>query len=145
MGSENTHLYDGGSGIRKMVPVISDPGRYVDQYWRRIYDPSGSIDNLWSWIYDPSGSGIQIPQIKSRDPFLGSEHMSGQDLRNKLCLARVLTSTVDKPTMQNIRTKGIQIILFIIICVTRLRCAKYRMNCCNVGIHCLLYHVPVGP
>ena len=35
--------------------------------------------NCEDWIYDPNGSGIQILGIRSRDPFLGSTDMSGQE------------------------------------------------------------------
>ena len=33
--------------------------------------------NCEGWIYDPNGTGIQIIEIRSRDPFSGSTDMSG--------------------------------------------------------------------
>jgi len=80
MVSENTYLYNDGTGI----PVDPSGKWYLRS--RIPADPSTNAGDGYMIPVDPStncegGSMIQVdPGSRSQDPFSGSEHMSGVDI-----------------------------------------------------------------
>ena len=57
---------------------LYDPSGPLHIIYEWIFDSSGSRNKMWRRVYDPIIPRIQILGIRSRDPFMGSAHMSGQ-------------------------------------------------------------------
>ena len=57
-------------------------------------DPSGSVGKLRRWIYDPNKCGIQMLDIRSRDPFSRSTHTPNHELRIWSCGLRIASSVL---------------------------------------------------